>query len=305
MYCNKCGAEVPASVRYCHRCGAELPEAVRQRVQRADKRASFLKNIEGKTRGRWEKRRDAIREKQGSLEGKHAATGSRPKRRLIFPAILSCVIVLAIVIGAIVSYTGRDSGLQGKSESVLYLEAYDDKDEFLWNASGFLMDTPNTIVTNYHVIEDAYEIVAYTDDMQEYCSVFTILVYDEDADLAILWCDTPFSAAPLPLADSDLVKQGDKVYAIGYPLGMFNTMSDGIVSSVFAYDNIGIIQTTAAISPGSSGGALLNERGRVIGVTSATLVDGQNMNFAVASNTLRELYENRGRATTLPELFYE
>ena len=218
--------------------------------------------------------------------------------------ILSVVVVLSVIIGAIVSYTGRDSGLQGKSESVLYLEAYDDKDEFLWNASGFLMDTPNTIVTNYHVIEDAYEIVAYTDDMQEYCSMFTVLAYDEDADLAILWCDTPFSAAPLPLADSDLVKQGDKVYAIGYPLGMFNTMSDGIVSSVFAFDDIGIIQTTAAISPGSSGGALLNERGRVIGVTSATLVDGQNMNFAVASNTLRELYANRGRATTLEKLFY-
>lgn len=190
------------------------------------------------------------------------------------------------------------------SNRVLYLEVYDKDGEKFGYASGFLINDRRTLVTNYHVIEDAYTMKAFPSGSNRGMSVGTVLAYDEDADLAILQCDYVTGVEPLVLGDSSEVKQGDRVYASGYPLGMSNTLSDGIISSVYTdeYD-VDILQITAAISEGSSGGALMNEDGEVIGVVAASYVYGENMNMAITSNTVKELLETGQQEQSL-EAFY-
>lgn len=173
--------------------------------------------------------------------------------------------------------------------SVLYLEMYDDVGELIGTASGFIIEDGNTLVTNYHVIEDAYSIVVWSADCKKSYKAETLLAYDEKEDLAILKCDTKGEILPLTIGDSDMISQGDNVYAIGYPLGVANTLSDGIVSSRYVEDDVDYLQITAAISSGSSGGAVLNESGEVIGVACAYYTEGQNLNLAITSADLKEL----------------
>lgn len=186
------------------------------------------------------------------------------------------------------------------ADSVLYLEVFDENNDLIGSASGFLVNDQSTLVTNYHVVQDAYHIVAKTADGAQTTDVSCILAYDEIADLAVLSCDSKVMAEPLTLGDSETVKQGDAVYAVGYPLGLANTLSDGIVSSRYIdeYDN-DIIQVTAAISEGNSGGPLLDANGQVIGVMCAYYVYGQNLNIAIASNTLAGLHESDYQKTNL------
>lgn len=186
------------------------------------------------------------------------------------------------------------------ADSVLYLEVFDENNVLIGSASGFLVNDQSTLVTNYHVVQDAYHIVAKTADGAQATDVSCILAYDEIADLAILSCDSKVMAEPLTVGNSETVKQGDAVYAVGYPLGLANTLSDGIVSSRYIdeYDN-DTIQVTAAISEGNSGGPLLDANGQVIGVMCAYYIYGQNLNIAVASDMLAGLLESEYEKTNL------
>ena len=105
-------------------------------------------------------------------------------------------------------------------------------------------------------------------------------------------------------ADSDSVKQGDPIYAVGYPLGLAHTLSDGVISSRYTDENnLDILQITAAISPGSSGGALLNSLGEVVGVICASYVDGQNINIAIAANQIQSLLETSEDSIAMREFY--
>ena len=98
--------------------------------------------------------------------------------------------------------------------------------------------------------------------------------------MAIIRIDRQLS--PLPVYDgSKKLVRGQKVVAIGSPLGLFNSVSDGIIAGFREIDNITMIQFTAPISHGSSGGALLNMYGEIIGLSTAGIDDGQNINLAV------------------------
>jgi len=192
--------------------------------------------------------------------------------------------------------------LSTAADSVLYLETYDENGEVIASASGFLVNDNRTLVTNYHVIQDAYRVVAQTADGNESIEANTLLAYNETADLAVLRCDSAFDRTVLALDDSTLVKQGDTTYAIGYPLGLANTMSNGIISARYIDEyGVDMIQTTAAISEGNSGGPLLNEDGQVIGIICAYYVHGQNLNLAVASNTLRDLLNSASGSLLLSD----
>src|SRR5207248_758187 len=109
---------------------------------------------------------------------------------------------------------------------------------------------------------------------------------DSAHDLAILKAEG-LNAPALPLSDAQNLSIGDKVYAAGNPKGLEGTFSDGIISSL-RY-SVGRIQFTAAISPGSSGGPVVDEYGHVIGVTVSYLEGGQNLNFAVPTIFLKTL----------------
>ena len=159
--------------------------------------------------------------------------------------------------------------------------------------SGFFIED-GLIATNYHVIKDAKRGIAKLVGQEEQFAIDGYVAIDKDHDLAILKV-TGLHAPALPLGNSDNVQVGETVYAVGNPRGLEGTFSPGAISSVRSGDNTvirgKILQITAPISPGSSGGAVLNNRGQVIGIAVATRVDGQNLNFAIPSNYLDKLRE--------------
>ena len=167
--------------------------------------------------------------------------------------------------------------------------------------TGFLVGGRDTIVTNAHVVGTAREVqVRFGDD--GHLLDAEVLGRDVSTDLAVLRVDPGLHTGnPLPLADSDDVRVGDAVVAIGNPFGLDRTATAGIVSATDrhisapnGFDIDGVIQTDAPINPGNSGGPLLDARGRVIGVNSQIATSGAGggnvgIGFAVPSNTLRDV----------------
>ena len=155
--------------------------------------------------------------------------------------------------------------------------------------SGFFI-RPNYIATNYHVIEDATAAYIKLVGQQTTYRIESIAAADAEHDLAILKVSNT-NPVVLPLANSDKVEIGETVYAVGNPKGLEGTFSKGIVSAIQTGSNNKWIQIDASISPGSSGGAVLNNRGEVIGVATAIHrdEDAQNLNFVVPSNYLKAL----------------
>ncbi len=163
--------------------------------------------------------------------------------------------------------------------------------------SGFIVSDDGYIVTNAHVVsdKDAKYTVLLNDDESKHDA--TVVAADETLDIAVLKIDAshlPF----LEFGDSDAVKVGQSVVAIGNALGQFrNTVSVGVISglsrSITAGDRSGsevlpdVLQTDAAINPGNSGGPLLDLAGRVIGVNVATSSGGESISFALPSNMVR------------------
>ncbi len=223
------------------------------------------------------------------------------KKKRRWPIILVCALVAAALLAAGWYIWLRDNSepmsLSDAAENVLYLEVYDTSDTLIGTGSGFLVSDETTLITNYHVIEGAARVVAISADGKHSIEANTVLAQDEAADLALLKCTRNFGASPLILGDSDFVKQGDKIYAVGYPLGLTNTLSDGIISARYVESGVDLLQITAPISKGCSGGAVLNEHGQVIGVVCAYYIDGQNMNLAIAANEVTALLASAPEGT--------
>ena len=159
--------------------------------------------------------------------------------------------------------------------------------------SGFFVDT-NLIATNFHVIEGATRGTAKLVGQETEYTIEGVTALDENHDLAILQVSSS-GVQPLPLGDSDTVEIGDTVYVAGNPKGFLEgTFSDGIISGVRGSVGAKRLQMTAPISPGSSGGPVLNDNGKVIGVSFATFHGGQNLNFVIPSNYLKELLAQLG-----------
>ncbi len=178
--------------------------------------------------------------------------------------------------------------------SVFYVEVYDEKNRALGNGSGFFINSEGVAVTNYHVIEDTASAKITTIDGKVY-DVTNIIAYDANLDVAIIKISKKsdsghvVSAFPaVTMADSDNIKAGQIVYAIGSPRGLQNTISDGIISN--PKQTVGdetFIQITAPISHGSSGGALVDEYGKVLGITSAGFENAQNIGFVIPINVVK------------------
>lgn len=178
-------------------------------------------------------------------------------------------------------------------------------DTMVLNGSGFIFNEVGLIGTNYHVVENIDSLIVKTSDGVFYNS--ELLLIDKENDFAILKIINPDSIKfpVIDLGNSDNVKAGQEVYAIGSPLGFEYTISSGIVAAVRENENVSfsdpvtyekiekefekVLQITAAISPGNSGGALFNSRGEVIGITTYTYIGYGNLNFAVAINSFKKL----------------
>ena len=164
------------------------------------------------------------------------------------------------------------------SDSVFYVEVQSENGVPLSSGSGFFITSGGMAVTNWHVIKNADKVMVTLQNGETH-EVQAVWDYNPELDYAIISIDgngyTPLECNPFPL------KTASEVYAIGSPKGMKNTITQGIISnSSRVVDQKRFIQTSAAISGGSSGGVLLNPYGEVIGITSNTYNDAQNLNFA-------------------------
>ena len=158
--------------------------------------------------------------------------------------------------------------------------------------SGFVYNDDKTIITNYHVMTEAYTCKISTNKDTSY-EVEKIVAYSKEKDVAVLSLKESTGLTPLTLGDSDLVNKGETVTAIGSPLGIKNVVSDGVLSGRLPEKNMEVMQFTAAISNGSSGGALFNEKGEVIGITYASYVEGQSLNLAIPINEANNVYNTK------------
>jgi hypothetical protein len=173
------------------------------------------------------------------------------------------------------------------SQAVVTIHSLDSFGKMTGTGSGFIVSPDGNILTNNHVISGAHKM-RVTLSMGASFEVVRVLARDPVADLALVKVDGQ-GLPTLPLADSDAVLVGERVIAIGSPLGLTNSVSEGIVSGIRRDDNRVWIQTTAAASPGNSGGPLLNSRGEALGVVTAKLTGGENLNFAAAINRAKAL----------------
>ena len=148
------------------------------------------------------------------------------------------------------------------------------------SGSGIMIGTSGYILTNCHVAKQgtAFGVKLENDNRIYYTNAF--IKYHRDLDLALLRIDKRIT--PLPVYNGTKpLERGQRVVAIGSPMGMFNSVSDGIISGFRNINGVDMIQFTAPISAGSSGGALLNMYGEVIGISTAGVSTGQNLNLAV------------------------
>ena len=151
--------------------------------------------------------------------------------------------------------------------------------------SGFIIDKDGFVVTNNHVIEDADQIKVKLKDEREYDA--TIVGRDPNTDIALLKIDSGQNLPTIELGDSDKLKVGQWVVAIGSPFGLEHTVTAGIVSAkgrVIGSGPYDVIQTDASINPGNSGGPLLNLNGEVVGINTAIVASGQGIGFAIPVN---------------------
>lgn len=171
------------------------------------------------------------------------------------------------------------------SPSVFCIETYDINGNSIGLGSGFFISESGIAVTNYHVIEGAMSAKVLLTNGEIY-DVDGLVDLDPDLDFVTIVIDGS-GFTPLKLGDSSSVKGGESVFAIGNPEGLTNTISDGIISNPCRKDFNDMIQISVPISHGSSGGALINTSGEVIGITTAFLTSGQNLNFAVPINFVK------------------
>lgn len=165
--------------------------------------------------------------------------------------------------------------------------------------SGFFV-REGEIASNLHVVEGASRGYAKLVGRKTKYDIEGITAIDPERDLVVLKISGA-RASTLALGSSGAVQVGETVYAVGNPQGLEGTFSQGIISSIREVGSDKLLQITAPISPGSSGGPVLNVKGEVIGVSVATFRGGQNLNFAIPSNYLKALIDKAGPTKPLAQ----
>lgn len=178
-------------------------------------------------------------------------------------------------------YTGQTlstESLSSMDQSVVMLESFDRNGQSLGFGTAFSVGY-GLFLTNYHVVDQASSYLIIT-EQDRYYEVEGVVDADPDSDLALVKTVIRTNVPPLHLGSSTGLKKGQSIAAIGNPDGYQNTVSTGIVSGFRQDGNNSLIQISAPITNGSSGGPLLNMKGEVVGVTTMGVQDGASLNFA-------------------------
>lgn len=181
------------------------------------------------------------------------------------------------------------------SNSVVRIVVMDESHNPVGGGSG-VVTARGTVITNCHVALKGpiLEVRTGKDGFPA-----TVAIADETYDLCQLTVSGGFNAPPVEIGGMQYVRTGQKVFAVGAPQGLELTISEGIVSSLRETSLGKIIQTTAPISPGSSGGGLFNISGQLIGITTFQMRTGQNLNFAVPADWIGEMITRPGSGPSL------
>lgn len=202
-----------------------------------------------------------------------------------------CAIMSLIVPALLAGYPAHAQTAQEIAKkafgSTVLLVMEDSNGQPLSLGSGFFVGD-GEIASNLHVVEGAARGYAKIIGQTTKYDIEGITNVDPNYDLVVLKISGESSFA-LTLGNSDAVQVGETIYAVGNPQGLEGTFSQGIVSSIRDVGTDKLFQMTAPISPGSSGGPVLNAKGEVIGVSVATFKGGQNLNFAIPSNYLKAM----------------
>jgi len=172
----------------------------------------------------------------------------------------------------------------------------------LGEGSGVIVDASGLIVTNFHVIAQEGRLVDSVEimlsDGRSVSGAVSVVGFDQEVDVAVLKVEAD-GLTPIEWGDSDALEVGDPVLALGNPYGLAKTVTEGIVSAKerFIVNDQGVVtqeflQTDAAVNPGNSGGALVNDRGQLVGINTAIYGSQyQGISFALPSRRVREVFE--------------
>lgn len=193
--------------------------------------------------------------------------------------------------------------IQNVQPAVVTIVTYDINGSAADLGSGFFMDAKGHLITNYHVLKGAYSAEVKTRDGRKY-PIEWVVAENEEADIIKVKVSIDEKEFHwIKLTDQEPAI-GERILVVGSPLGFEQTVSEGIVSAVRDLPLVGkVFQLSAPISPGSSGGPVVNMKGKVVGVISFQAVLGQNLNFAVASQGVLNL-KNTDKAQSLSEWTY-
>ena len=191
---------------------------------------------------------------------------------------------LAILFAPIICRGDADAIYKKNSPAVVVVVAIDGEGRPVGQGSGFIVREDGAVVTNYHVISMASDVKIKIG--WKILDVEGVLHADPENDLAIVKMEGK-GYPKVKIGDADKLKVGEKIYVIGSPQGLENTISEGILSGIRELGREHkILQMTAPISPGSSGGPLFNSSGEAVGVATFLIAETQNLNFAMPINLI-------------------
>jgi len=280
-FCPYCGKALKEDMLFCPSCGKALTVS--------------------------EHSSETVSESACTQTAAPAKTKPRFSKKMLLPILAVIVIAVAAVLlsspfGG--SFSEDTEAIQDAAYSVVLLNCYDYYDNLYGTGSGFAAFDNDIIITNHHVIQgDVYRMEAVREDGSTF-PIESVIAYDEEKDFAILRAPD-HKLKPLGIGDSMNLKKGEKTVAIGSPTGFTNTVSTGIFGNYLDIGNYFQILSSASLSPGSSGGALFNDRGEVIGITSGAYTDGNDLYYSIPIYYVQELYNNRtpGDELTVAEFY--
>ena len=214
-------------------------------------------------------------------------------RFFLMPWIVS--LLCFTVFSYVVAQENLPSLVKKIQPSVVVILTYDKEGKALAQGSGFFISKDGNIITNRHVLQGANSAQVKVANGKMF-PVKEILAEDSEGDIILISADIPKDFIH-PLSVSNILPEaGEHIIVIGNPLGLEQSVADGIASAVRDIPSFGkIIQITAPISPGSSGSPVVNMKGEVVGVTTFQMVEGQNLNFAIPADRITKVKSGRGK----------